>query len=144
MEPRGCNLSNYAQDYPEHLARSCPYRHGYESRRHPTHNVLRCLEYCFNRYGLAASSEESECDTYCSRRSLPYSIPYLLANTSNGTTLVGMTLNSSPPAYYLEQWNPGSGHFRRPERTRRRPVDKSAGEDGRWNQGSCGRTTGAT
>lgn len=40
-----------------------------------------------------------------------YSIPYLLANTSNGTTLVGMTLNSSPPAYYLEQWNPAAGTF---------------------------------
>lgn len=40
-----------------------------------------------------------------------YAIPALLANTSNGTTLVGMTLNSLPPAYYLEQWNPATGTF---------------------------------
>jgi hypothetical protein len=40
-----------------------------------------------------------------------YAIPALLANMSNGTTLVGMTLNSSPPAYYLEQWNPATGTF---------------------------------
>jgi hypothetical protein len=40
-----------------------------------------------------------------------YSIPDLLANTSNGTVLVGMTLNSSPPAYYLVQWNPSTGKF---------------------------------
>jgi hypothetical protein len=40
-----------------------------------------------------------------------YAIPALLANTSNGTTLVGMTLNSDPPAYYLEQWNPAAGTF---------------------------------
>jgi hypothetical protein len=40
-----------------------------------------------------------------------YSIPDLLVNTSNGTALVGMTLNSSPPAYYLEQWNPAIGTF---------------------------------
>ena len=38
-------------------------------------------------------------------------IPGLLANTSNGTALVGMTLNSSPPAYFLEQWNPVTGTF---------------------------------
>jgi len=40
-----------------------------------------------------------------------YAIPDLLANTSNGTALVGMTLNSAPPAYYLEQWNPATGSF---------------------------------
>ena len=40
-----------------------------------------------------------------------YATPDLLANTSNGTALVGMTLNSSPPAYYLEQWNPATGSF---------------------------------
>jgi hypothetical protein len=40
-----------------------------------------------------------------------YAIPALLANTSNGTALVGMTLNSDPPAYYLEQWNPATGTF---------------------------------
>lgn len=40
-----------------------------------------------------------------------YAIPDLLVNTSNGTALVGMTLNSSPPAYYLEQWNPANGTF---------------------------------
>ena len=40
-----------------------------------------------------------------------YAIPDLLANTSNGTVLVGMTLNGSPPAYYLEQWNPAAGTF---------------------------------
>jgi hypothetical protein len=39
------------------------------------------------------------------------SIPALIANTSNGTSLVGMTLNSSPPAYYLEQWNPANDSF---------------------------------
>jgi len=38
-------------------------------------------------------------------------IPDLLVNTSNDTALVGMTLNSSPPAYYLEQWNPLTGAF---------------------------------
>jgi len=38
-------------------------------------------------------------------------IPGLLVNTSNGTALVGMTLNSSPPAYFLEQWNPATGAF---------------------------------
>ena len=38
-------------------------------------------------------------------------IPGLLANTANGTALVGMTLNSSPPAYYLEQWNPATASF---------------------------------
>lgn len=40
-----------------------------------------------------------------------YAIPALLANTSNGTVLLGMTLNSAPPAYYLEQWNPTNGTF---------------------------------
>jgi len=40
-----------------------------------------------------------------------YAIPALLANTSNGTALVGMTLNGYPPAYYLEQWNPATGSF---------------------------------
>lgn len=40
-----------------------------------------------------------------------YAIPALLANTSNGTVLVGMTLNSNPPAYYLEQWNPANDTF---------------------------------
>ena len=38
-------------------------------------------------------------------------IPDLLANMSNGTALVGMTKNSSPPSYYLEQWNPAAGTF---------------------------------
>jgi hypothetical protein len=38
-------------------------------------------------------------------------IPDLLANMSNGTTLVGMTNNSSPPSYLLEQWNPAAGTF---------------------------------
>jgi hypothetical protein len=37
--------------------------------------------------------------------------PDLLVNTSNGTALVGMTLNGSPPAYYLVQWNPATGSF---------------------------------
>jgi hypothetical protein len=40
-----------------------------------------------------------------------YTIPGLIANTSNGTALVGMTNFSSPPSYYLEQWNPASGSF---------------------------------
>lgn len=40
-----------------------------------------------------------------------YSIPALLASTSNGTVLVGMTLNSDPPSYFLEQWNPTTGSF---------------------------------
>jgi hypothetical protein len=40
-----------------------------------------------------------------------YSIPGLIANTSNGTALVGMTLDSLPPSYYLEQWNPANGTF---------------------------------
>jgi len=40
-----------------------------------------------------------------------YAIPDLLANTSNGTVLVGMTNNSSPPSYYLEKWNPATGSF---------------------------------
>lgn len=40
-----------------------------------------------------------------------YVIPDLIANTSNGTALVGMTNNSSPPSYYLEQWNPATGTF---------------------------------
>ncbi len=40
-----------------------------------------------------------------------YAIPDLIANTSNGTALVGMTNNSSPPSYYLEQWNPATGMF---------------------------------
>jgi hypothetical protein len=40
-----------------------------------------------------------------------YAIPDLLANTSNGTALVGMTNNSSPPSYYLERWNPATGSF---------------------------------
>jgi hypothetical protein len=34
------------------------------------------------------------------------SIPDLIANTSNGTALLGMTNNSLPPSYTLEQWNP--------------------------------------
>ena len=51
-----------------------------------------------------------------------YAIPALLANTSNGTTLVGMTLNSSPPAYYLEQWNPATGTF----------ISRSAPGIGTW------------
>jgi hypothetical protein len=41
-----------------------------------------------------------------------YAIPDLLANTSNGTALVGMTLDSYPPAYYLEQWTPSTGAFK--------------------------------
>lgn len=40
-----------------------------------------------------------------------YAIPDLIANTSNGTALVGMTNLSDPPSYYLEQWNPASGTF---------------------------------
>lgn len=40
-----------------------------------------------------------------------YSIPALLASTTNGTILVGMTLNSDPPAYFLEQWAPSAGTF---------------------------------
>jgi hypothetical protein len=40
-----------------------------------------------------------------------YLIPDLLASTSNGTVLVGMTLNSLPPAYYLEQWDPSTNKF---------------------------------
>ena len=40
-----------------------------------------------------------------------YAIPDLLANTSNGTSLVGMTNNSSPPSYYLEKWNQATGKF---------------------------------
>lgn len=40
-----------------------------------------------------------------------YTIPDLIANTSNGTALVGMTNFSFPPSYYLEQWNPASGTF---------------------------------
>jgi len=37
-----------------------------------------------------------------------YAIPDLVANTSNGTALVGMTNFSSRPSYYLERWNPAS------------------------------------
>jgi hypothetical protein len=40
-----------------------------------------------------------------------FAVPDLLANTSNGTVLVGMTLDSDPPAYFLEQWNPATGTF---------------------------------
>jgi hypothetical protein len=40
-----------------------------------------------------------------------YEVPALIANTSNGTSLIGMTLDSSPPAYYLEQWDPVAGTF---------------------------------
>lgn len=40
-----------------------------------------------------------------------YAIPALLANTSNGTVLVGMTLASAPPAYFLEQWDPATNSF---------------------------------
>ncbi len=40
-----------------------------------------------------------------------YSIPALLASTTNGSVLVGMTLNSDPPAYFLEQWDPNTGTF---------------------------------
>ncbi|MGC2333201.1 MAG: IPT/TIG domain-containing protein [Candidatus Acidiferrales bacterium] len=40
-----------------------------------------------------------------------YSIPAILASTLNGTVLVGMTLDSSPPAYFLEQWKPSAGTF---------------------------------
>ena len=42
---------------------------------------------------------------------LSYTIPDLIANTSNGTVLLGMTLNSAPPAYDLQQWNPMTGTF---------------------------------
>jgi len=40
-----------------------------------------------------------------------YSIPALLASTMNGSVFVGMTLNSDPPAYFLEQWDPNAGTF---------------------------------
>jgi IPT/TIG domain len=40
-----------------------------------------------------------------------YSIPALLASTTNGSVLVGMTLDSDPPAYFLEQWSPSAGTF---------------------------------
>ncbi len=40
-----------------------------------------------------------------------YAIPDLIANTSNGTVLLGMTNFSLPPSYYLEQWNPATGTF---------------------------------
>ncbi len=39
------------------------------------------------------------------------SMPDLIANTSNGTALVGMTNFSSPPSYYLERWNPTTNTF---------------------------------
>ena len=39
------------------------------------------------------------------------SIPELIANMSNGTSLVGMTNNSSPPSYTLEQWEPAHNTF---------------------------------
>lgn len=39
------------------------------------------------------------------------SIPDLIANTSNGTALVGMTNFSGPPSYYLERWNPTTNTF---------------------------------
>src|SRR5206468_7413886 len=38
-------------------------------------------------------------------------IPDLIANTSNGTSLVGMTNFSAPPSYYLERWNPTTNTF---------------------------------
>jgi hypothetical protein len=38
-------------------------------------------------------------------------IPDLLANLSNGTTLVAMTQFSSTPSYILDQWNPATGSF---------------------------------
>lgn len=37
------------------------------------------------------------------------SIPNLIANTANGTTLIGMTNNSAPPSYTLELWSPSAG-----------------------------------
>ena len=55
------------------------------------------------------------CSATTSRRScrvgLLYAIPDLIANTSNGTVLLGMTNFSLPPSYYLEQWNPATGTF---------------------------------
>jgi len=39
------------------------------------------------------------------------SIPDLIANTANGTTLIGMTYHTGPPSYTLEQWNPAAGTF---------------------------------
>jgi IPT/TIG domain len=41
----------------------------------------------------------------------PYAVPDLLANTSNGNALVGMTNFSSPPSYFLTLWNPATGSF---------------------------------
>lgn len=38
-------------------------------------------------------------------------IPDLVVNTSNGNALLGMTNNSSPASYSLEQWNPVSDSF---------------------------------
>ena len=40
-----------------------------------------------------------------------HAIPDLIANTSNGTALLGMTNFSDPPSYYLERWNPSTGTF---------------------------------
>ncbi len=40
-----------------------------------------------------------------------YAVPDLLANTSNGNVLVGMTNFSLPPSYYFELWNPANGSF---------------------------------
>ena len=39
------------------------------------------------------------------------SIPDLIANVANGTSLVGMTNFSGPPSYALEQWNHSAGTF---------------------------------
>ena len=39
------------------------------------------------------------------------SIPALIANTSNGSVLLGMTNTSLPPSYTLEQWSPRAGTF---------------------------------
>ncbi len=39
------------------------------------------------------------------------SIPDLIASTANGSTLIGMTNNSDPPSYTLEQWNPSARTF---------------------------------
>ena len=38
-------------------------------------------------------------------------IPGLIANTSNGTALVGMTNFSDPPSFALVQWDPAAGTF---------------------------------
>ncbi|HEY2472903.1 MAG TPA: IPT/TIG domain-containing protein [Terracidiphilus sp.] len=39
------------------------------------------------------------------------SIPNLIANIANGSSLIGMTNTSDPPSYTLEQWNPVASTF---------------------------------